>query len=88
MPAVHPLQPNAERKGIIPVGWDMIAFLHIGAPAVDAADTPHSTAERYHRSAWGGQLVRVEGLAQLLGGIGNGRKSKGILILLNGQSVV
>ena len=80
MPAVHPLQPNAERKGIIPVGWDMIVLLHIGPPAVNAADAPHGTAERYHRSAGGGQLVRVEGLAQLLGGIGNCREGEGLAL--------
>ena len=40
MPAVHPLQPNVERKEIIPVGWDVIALLHIGPPAVNAADAP------------------------------------------------
>lgn len=60
----------------------MIAFLHIGSPAVDAAHAPHGVADCNHRPAGGGKLIGMAGLAELLGGVGDGRKTGIIKIRL------
>ena len=87
---VLPESSKPEPEGEIDILFrgNPIRFLHIGSPAVNAADAPHGAAERHHRSAWNGQLIGVEGLDQLLRGIGNGRKGKGLLVLLDRQSVI
>lgn len=66
-----------ESKGNIFVGCYLVDFLHVAAPTVDAANTPHSAANSNHRPAGCGEFLHMAGLAELLGRVGDGGEGIG-----------
>ena len=53
------LQHDAERDAVLTFPADAVRLLHIGAPAVDAADAAGCAQDRHARAARGGQLGDV-----------------------------
>ena len=72
---------DAEGEADVLFCADMVGGLHIAAPGVDAAHTAHSTADRHHSPDGNGQFLHMEGLLQLMGGVGNGGEMEGCVRL-------
>ena len=79
------LQHDAERDAVLTFPADVVKLLHIGAPAVDAADAAGCAQDRHARAARGGQLGDVLGGLDLLRGVGQYAEGKRRVGLFNRQ---
>ena len=79
------LQHDAERDAVLSFPADAVRLLHIGAPAVDAADAAGCAQDRHARAARGGQLGDVLGGLDLLRSVGQCAEGKRRVGLFNRQ---
>ena len=67
------------------IAQNVVSLLHIAAPGIDAADAPHGAADGDDGAGGLGQLLQMDRLLQLVGGIGDGGEVEGLVLHIKPQ---